>query len=324
MLTNGAGEPVDRRRGRCYESAYERDKQHMFFAILSQPIDSSAESVTSLFIRKSVFSAFFPAWSMQGKARDVPEPKQGTNSTGTGEQDGDIDMSDAAATDRGSAGRDDADASLNQNADSTETAPGSVHSTPRGVEDSAVPRNGSTDAKRKRSVSRSSASSSPSTGPALLSPSSALQLVRVEESGAGWARKRPRTAYILDTVGNQSGGEHASAGEPESGEETQMAVDSPTGSFASGRSEWEGAHAASQSRTEVTIWMNLEGEYKELEGLTCRSGEEVEEKVLKLQAEYSCYPSTSEGRGILLSECYNYATGSGGDNRVYVTIDDEL
>ncbi|EUC39552.1 hypothetical protein COCMIDRAFT_31295, partial [Bipolaris oryzae ATCC 44560] len=98
MLTHGPGEPVKRRRGRCYENAYDRDKQHMFIKTLLQPVDGYADSVTSLFVRKSVHQAFFPSWKIAREAPIVSEPKEDVNSNRTEEQTDDVDMRDAAAS----------------------------------------------------------------------------------------------------------------------------------------------------------------------------------------------------------------------------------
>jgi hypothetical protein len=115
-----------------------------------------------------------------------------------------------------------------------------------------------------------------------------------------------------------------SGGELEGGGENQIAVEFPSVSFTSGTSSREDAHAESSSSREVTIWTDLEGEYKELKGIKCNSSQQVEAVLLTLQAQHECFPSTSRGRGILASECYGRATSSEGDNRVYVTMDVEL
>ncbi|RYN74723.1 hypothetical protein AA0120_g12233 [Alternaria tenuissima] len=325
MLTDGSGEPVDRRQGRCYENAYDRDKQHLFLKTLSQPISSCADSVTSLFVRRSVHHAFFSSWKIESAAPVVSEPNEGTDGTRAGEQNSDINMSDAAAADQDSARGDQVNASPNPDAGSTETPQEANPSTSREVRDDPVstPSTASMGATKKSLVRRRSASSSPLGRTSPPASSSALQLVNVDDNNPGWANKRPRTAYDQETVGGQGSGEHASGGERMSGVENQMVVASPNALFTSGESTREDAHADSSASTEVTIWIGVEGEYKELEGIRCNSSQQVEEVLRELQEKNDYFPSTSMGRGIMASECYEYATILEGSNRVYFTLWDE-
>ncbi|KAA8622017.1 DUF3723 domain-containing protein [Pyrenophora tritici-repentis] len=347
MLADGSGEPVNRRQGRCYENAYYRDRQHMFLKTLSQPINGCADSVTSLFVRRSVHHAFFPSCEIESEAPVVSEPDEGTDGIRTREHNGDIDMPDAAAADRSNVRGDDFNASPNPDAGSSKTSQESGLSTNQGNDFDACPNPdaGSTETLQegdlstnqgvrddlvlttstasmgamKKSLIRkrptSSISSERTSPPA---PSLALQLVNVDENDPVWTRKRPRTAYELETIEGQSVVEHASGGE------NQTVVESPSVSLTSGKSAREDAHAENSNSTEVTIWADFEGDYKELEGFRCNSSEEVEGVLQRLQAQCPCYPSTRTGRGIMPSECYEYARSSDGGNRVYVTIDVEL
>ncbi|KAJ4329996.1 hypothetical protein N0V95_010118, partial [Ascochyta clinopodiicola] len=97
MLVDGPGEPVGTRQGRCYENAYERDKQHLFLTTLSQPVQGRARSVTSLFVRKSVYDAFFPPLAIKASEPVASSPNEGTDGAGVGEPYGDVDMPDVAA-----------------------------------------------------------------------------------------------------------------------------------------------------------------------------------------------------------------------------------
>jgi hypothetical protein len=300
----------------------------MFLKTLSQPIDGRADSVTSLFVRRSVHYAFFPSCGIERGAPVVPEPNEGTEDSRTGEQNDDIDMPDAAAISGSSARGDDLDASPNPDAGLTETSQEDGPSTHRGVIDDLVPTPGtaSMGAMKKSLVRKRSASSSLPAGLPPPETSSALQLVHVDDDhdDSDWSRKRPRTIYDLDTVNGQ-GGERASGVELESSGENQMVVGSPSISATSGRSTREDARTESSSSTKVTIWTNFEGgEYKELEGVKCNTNEAVMVVLQGLEAQCKCFPSTNTGRGIGHDECYAFATSLGGANRVYVTKHEEL
>ncbi|KAI9673568.1 MAG: hypothetical protein M1822_009593 [Bathelium mastoideum] len=60
MLTDeGSGESLDRRCGRHWSSAYRADRHFLFLSSLNARIKSRGSSVSSLFVRKSVYVAFF-------------------------------------------------------------------------------------------------------------------------------------------------------------------------------------------------------------------------------------------------------------------------
>lgn len=58
FTTIGAGEPITRRCGRQYSGAYNRDRWSFDLAQFSRPT-SNSKDITSLFVRKSVFHAFW-------------------------------------------------------------------------------------------------------------------------------------------------------------------------------------------------------------------------------------------------------------------------
>ncbi|EXA31404.1 hypothetical protein FOVG_17301 [Fusarium oxysporum f. sp. pisi HDV247] len=58
FTTGGAGEPIPHRCGRQYSGAYEHDRQFFTVSYFSLPIARDMD-VTSLFVRRSVFHAFF-------------------------------------------------------------------------------------------------------------------------------------------------------------------------------------------------------------------------------------------------------------------------
>jgi hypothetical protein len=58
FTTRGIGEPLSRRCGPQYSEAYERDRQFLTMSHFALPITRDMD-VTSLFVRKSIFHAFF-------------------------------------------------------------------------------------------------------------------------------------------------------------------------------------------------------------------------------------------------------------------------
>ncbi|KAK2474807.1 hypothetical protein H9L39_14767 [Fusarium oxysporum f. sp. albedinis] len=70
FTTTGVGEPISRRCGRQYSGAYARDRWNFDLAGFSDPTPESMD-ITSLFVRKSVFHAF---WRIEEKP-NVPTPE---------------------------------------------------------------------------------------------------------------------------------------------------------------------------------------------------------------------------------------------------------
>ncbi|KAI8417450.1 hypothetical protein FOFC_00005 [Fusarium oxysporum] len=70
FTTTGVGEPISRRCGRQYSGAYARDRWDFDLAGFSDPTPESMD-ITSLFVRKSVFHAF---WRIEEKP-NVPTPE---------------------------------------------------------------------------------------------------------------------------------------------------------------------------------------------------------------------------------------------------------
>jgi hypothetical protein len=247
----------------------------------------------------------------------VSEPSGNSGDAGARQQNDDIDMPDAAASNRSSPGRDGLDAEPDPEAGLTETLQEGGPSSNRGVGDDllSTPSTASmvvakTDLVRKRSTS----SSSPG-GPLPPAPSSALQLTVFDESG--WSRKRPRTTHNSNTVGGQSDDEHTGGSELESGGENQMVISSPSMLLTSGESLREDAHADSSDPRGVAIWKGVDGKYEEVEGIRCTSFQQLKAELQQL-LEYDT--SDSDGRGLRAEECWKRATSLGGDRRVYVTF----
>ncbi len=59
VLVDGPGESLERRCGRHRSKAYEYDRYFLFLEVLNNPVDGKGNSISSLFVRKSVYFAFF-------------------------------------------------------------------------------------------------------------------------------------------------------------------------------------------------------------------------------------------------------------------------
>ena len=59
LLVNGPGEGLERRCGRVFERAYRDDREHLFIDKFSHPRVGEGTAVSSLFVRASVYFAFF-------------------------------------------------------------------------------------------------------------------------------------------------------------------------------------------------------------------------------------------------------------------------
>jgi hypothetical protein len=61
LLVDGPGESMQRRCGPHWANAYEYDREFSFIKLLSEPVQGRGRSISSFFVRKSVFSSFFEA-----------------------------------------------------------------------------------------------------------------------------------------------------------------------------------------------------------------------------------------------------------------------
>ena len=64
LFVDGPGEDVARRCGRLHSTAYEDNQQYLFFEHLNKIDDGNGNGVTSFFVRKSVYKAFFGTKSL--------------------------------------------------------------------------------------------------------------------------------------------------------------------------------------------------------------------------------------------------------------------
>jgi hypothetical protein len=59
FVVDGEGESLPRRCGRFFQNAYEHDRNHLFLDVLYHPSNAIGKGITSLFVRRSVYFAFF-------------------------------------------------------------------------------------------------------------------------------------------------------------------------------------------------------------------------------------------------------------------------
>lgn len=137
-----------------------------------------------------------------------------------------------------------------------------------------------------------------------------------------WARKRPRTGDILENFEGRNGNEHEN-GLTHLPSGNNGAVRPPTLSQITPLVLPE-EHIQNSSPAEVTVWTDFNGPWQKLENIRCNSSEQVQEVIADLQAHRKCWPGTMERRGLMASECYEWATQPGGDYCVYVTDWEEM
>lgn len=84
MVVDGPGEPLPRRRGRFFQTAYEYERNYLFLDILYDAADARGKGITSLFVRRSAYFAFFgrrvpsaTAEAAQGRPPRNPGGKSG-------------------------------------------------------------------------------------------------------------------------------------------------------------------------------------------------------------------------------------------------------
>jgi len=59
VVVDGPGEPLPRRRGRFFQTAYEYERNYLFLDIFYDAADARGKGITSLFVRRSAYFAFF-------------------------------------------------------------------------------------------------------------------------------------------------------------------------------------------------------------------------------------------------------------------------
>ena len=59
LLVDGPGEAVSRRCGRIFENAHSRTRKYLFLRSIYEPTIGEGDGISSFFVRRSVFFAFF-------------------------------------------------------------------------------------------------------------------------------------------------------------------------------------------------------------------------------------------------------------------------
>ena len=59
LVVDGPGESLPRRCGRFFQAAYEYDRNYLFLDVLYDATDVRGRGVTSFFVRRSTYFAFF-------------------------------------------------------------------------------------------------------------------------------------------------------------------------------------------------------------------------------------------------------------------------
>jgi Protein of unknown function (DUF3723) len=87
LFVDGPGEDISRRCGRLYDNAYEDNQDFLFFEHLNKIDEGSGKGITSFFVRKSVYIAFFgilnlPSDKPTTTRQDIePSSQEATTST---------------------------------------------------------------------------------------------------------------------------------------------------------------------------------------------------------------------------------------------------
>lgn len=334
MLLEGPGESMTRRRGRHWENAYEYDRHFMFLTIFRQPVEGRGNSVSSLFVRRSVFYAFFP--DSGNGIRDSGTYDRSDGPIGTKAIDADVDMLQPndgldGRTFNGHFSEPESDTDM----DSTEPVPETA--TPMlgnfGMEMREAFDRESTRAvaeiaheeKRTRQSSVYSTSSddhdAPGTASALqlLEPQSHDQPGFVEHEG-----KHQRTAYVLaSTEGHGQEEDYPMESASKVLEEvhkdvevSQTLLDLPQNAPSLVTSLEQVNETNAIQKVPIIVYTDFNGGWEEI--ARCSNQEEVEDVVAQCKEQTYCYPATKDGRGIMISECYDYAIN--GDGCVYITM----
>ena len=74
LMVDGPGESLQRRRGRVFEKAYELSRDSLFLKVLHNANEDKREGIGPVFVRRSVFFAFFGGQRPGGNINDAPEP----------------------------------------------------------------------------------------------------------------------------------------------------------------------------------------------------------------------------------------------------------
>lgn len=329
MLLEGPGESMARRRGRHWEDAYEYDRHFMFLTIFRQPVEGRGNSVSSLFVRRSVFRAFFPDFGNGIREFGTNDPTNGP--IGTEATDADVDMLEPndepeCRTFNTYFSEYESDTDM----DSTEPVP-----------ETARPMLGKSDIEMREASDREStrAVAKIAHGEKQIRQSSIYSAFSDEQDEPGTAlplqllepqshnqpdfvereEKHRQTAYALVPTKDHEQEEDylmestlkRSEEAYEDSETSQMLLDLPP-------PKQQVNETNALQKLPIIVYTDHNGLWKEF--ARCSNQKEVEKLVAECCKEGSGrYPSTKDGRGIMISECYNHAINNGG--YVYITTE---
>ena len=89
VVVDGPGEPLPRRCGRFFQTAYEYERNYLFLDVLYDATDARGKGITSFFVRRSTYFAFFGR-RLPGATAEAPRGRPPRNSevNMTAESDG--------------------------------------------------------------------------------------------------------------------------------------------------------------------------------------------------------------------------------------------
>ena len=87
LVVDGPGEPLPRRCGRFFQAAYEYDRNYLFLDVLYDATDVRGRSISSFFVRRSTYFAFFGR-SVPSASAEVPGGRPPPKGNMSGESGG--------------------------------------------------------------------------------------------------------------------------------------------------------------------------------------------------------------------------------------------
>lgn len=101
VVVDRVGEPLSRRCGRFFQTAYENERKYLFLEVLYNAPDATGRGITSFFVRKSTYFAFFgrriPGATAEAPGgRPTPNPDGDINRNSDGESSHSINLGPAS------------------------------------------------------------------------------------------------------------------------------------------------------------------------------------------------------------------------------------
>lgn len=302
MLLDGPGEPLPKRQGRQYDDSYDMVKPFMFLTTFAQSIQGRRQSVSSLFVRRSVYFAFFPSCRFDVQESSVPVQSGSPMNISVA----DTNEHTVPNSDEGNLGA--------HGTYSLEREASRIHRTPERRSPTGNLHSTTASQIAILSDTKEIIPNYPSSHKSFHPKIDINAAIESPIDTRNWARKRPRTSYALNHVylQQQDDGRLSFPHHSLSHDDAQRSL------------------PATQEKTStdmeavlipVIVYGDLNGRWEEIG--RCTKEEDLEQLFRTLEATYThCYTSTDKGRGLLLSESYDLAVR--GDHKVYITIVEEL